>query len=149
MELHGIMWYCMEWNVIACYSMELHVTAWKCMVLFGIHGIVLCSMTCIDIYQPFSCHTFHGTTHVWVSLQNCVEMVHLNVKMEYSHGHTKQNLLKLSPHRQGEDIAVCLCPDTGNPPCIGQKADLTKIRTVAQGGGYLKQTICCHCDKRL
>ena len=95
MELHGTAWYYVVLHRMECYCMLFHGIACYCiycMVLFGIHGIVLCSMTCIDIYQPFSCHTFHGTTHVWVSLQNCVEMVHLNVKMEYSHGHTKQNL---------------------------------------------------------
>ena len=40
-------------------------------------------------------------------------------------------------YRQRKDIAVGLCPDTSNPPCVGQKADLTKIGAVAQGGGYL------------
>ena len=44
-----------------------------------------------------------------------------------------------SAYRQREDIAVGLCPNTGNPPCVGQKADLAKIRTVAQGSGYLKK----------
>ena len=44
-------------------------------------------------------------------------------------------------YRQGEDIAVGLCPDTSDPPCVGQKADLAKIGTIAQRGGNLKKKI--------
>ena len=46
---------------------------------------------------------------------------------------------KSGAYRQREDIAVGLCPNTGNPPCVGQKANLAKIGTVAQGGCYLKK----------
>ena len=42
-----------------------------------------------------------------------------------------------SPHRQWKNVAVGLCPNTSNPPCVGQEADFAKIGTVAQGGGYL------------
>ena len=35
-------------------------------------------------------------------------------------------------YRQGKDIAIGLCPDTGNPPCVGQKADLAEVGTVAE-----------------
>ena len=65
--------------------------------------------------SPFSGDSFHGPAHQGVHVEHFVEVV----------------------DGQREDVAVGLCADAGNPPGVGQQADLAEVGTVAQACRHL------------
>lgn len=64
---------------------------------------------------PLRRDALHCPPHEWVGVEDCVEVL----------------------HTEAEQVAVGLCPHRGRPSRIGQKANLTKVGTITEGGRHI------------
>ena len=127
--------------VVMFYSFQGQNTYLECSICAWLH------------LKPFSLPNLQTVQYIFLKVIKCLSSEHFFEMPEREkrlfwvlaqaeikiHGIWVSTVIFSTAYRQREDIAVGLCPDTSDPPCVGQKADLAKIGTVAQRGGNLKK----------